>query len=135
VAISYLPYSKELLMAKIIKLTKGKVLVSDLEHGMATTAGGIILTDDNMKESGVRNRWAQVYKVADDVTDIVPGEFVYLMHGKWTNKIKIQNDAGEDLNVWHIDYPEAVLLVSDERPDNRLDLAAAPRRQTHLVGY
>ena len=122
-------------MARITKLMKGKVLVSGLERGMSMTKGGIILTDDNMSETGVRTRWAKIHMLADNIDDMVVGEYVLLEHGRWTNKIKIQDDNGDDVDVWYIDYPSGVLLVGDHIPDDRTDLQYAPDRKTILAGH
>lgn len=98
--------------------SREKVFVTNLESGLAQTAGGIILLDDNMKQEGIRDRWARVYKVGSDVTDIKPGEWVLIKQGRWSNKIKM-HDEGQEVAVWFIEYPTSVLLVSDSDPNTR----------------
>jgi co-chaperonin GroES (HSP10) len=95
---------------------KGKVFVTDIERGETVTKSGIIITDDNMTNRGIRARWARVWAVGDDVEDIKVGEWILVEHGRWTNRITIELD-GEEVDLWRVDWPDAVLVASDERPD------------------
>lgn len=107
--------NKNLIVADRLQPLRDKVFVTDMEAGVRLTSGGIILPDDDMKESGVHPRWAKVYAVGPDVDDLKVGDWVLLAHGRWTNGIDMEI-AGETVRVWHIDYPEGVILVSDEDP-------------------
>ena len=98
---------------------KGKVFVTDIDRGDKITKGGIIITDDNMTNRGIRARWAKVWAIGDDVQDIKVGDWVLVEHGRWTNRITIETSAG-DVDVWRIEYPEAALIVSDEKPDSEI---------------
>lgn len=99
-----------------------KVFVTDLEHGIQKTSGGIILPEDNMTSVGIRDRWAKIYKVGPDVTDLKVGQWVLLKHGRWTNRLKI-TDEGEELLMWRVEYPEGILLITDEDPRTRKEIA------------
>ncbi len=121
-------------MIKNFTPLRDKVFVTELEHGLAKTLGGIILPDDNMKESGVRDRWAKVYKVGSDITDVKPGEWVLLKHGRWSERIKVEDDDGKEISIWFVEYPQSVLCAVDEDPRLRLDIAT-PDRVTHLTGF
>lgn len=99
---------------KLGRLMKGKVIVHQLEKGQRVSKGGILIPDDNAKEHGIRPRWAQVYKIADDITDISVGEWVLLEHGRWTFTITIETDDNPKKQVWQIDYPDGILAVSDK---------------------
>lgn len=113
--------SKNTVTANIFKPIKDNVFVTELDHGMKTTQGGIILMDDNMTDRGIRDRWAKVYAIGPDVEDIKPGDWVLIAHGRWTNVITFHLPEG-DLKMWRIEYPESVLLVSDEDPRTTNDL-------------
>lgn len=91
------------------------VFVTDLDTGVRKTAAGIIIPDDNMKDSGVRDRWCKVWRVGAGITDLVPDQWVLVQHGRWSNGIEIDLGNGPFL-MWRIDFPEAVLLVADEDP-------------------
>ena len=99
-------------MSDVLTACKGKVLVTNLDTGEQKTAGGIILKNDNGKLSGVHSRWAKVYSVGEDITDIKPGEWILVAHGRWSRTINVD---GVSLNL--VDYPNGVLCSSDERPE------------------
>lgn len=98
-----------------IKALKGKLLVHNIEQGEKRTKGGIILLDDDGKERGIRERWAQVYAVGPDVDDISVGQWVLIKHGRWSRGIKI-SVRDEVATIRQADYPDAILLVSDQCP-------------------
>lgn len=91
------------------------VFVTDLESGQRLTAGGIVLPDDNMKHNGIRARWAKVYLVGPEVTDIKPGEWILIKHGRWTYGMDVETPEGI-VKVWRVEYPDSVELVSEEFP-------------------
>lgn len=93
---------------------KGKVFVTDMEQGMRMTSGGIILTDDNRKEEGIRPRWSKVAKISDDIDFVKVGEWVLLPHGRWTLGMDLDVGNGTE-RVWMIDNDE-ILLIADENP-------------------
>jgi co-chaperonin GroES (HSP10) len=93
------------------------ILVKDMNFSERTTAGGIILRSDDGKEHGVRPRWAEVYAVGPTHTDVKPGQWVYVEHGRWTRGVIIEDpNTGERCKLRKVD-PECILLVSDETPD------------------
>lgn len=97
-----------------IKALNDKVLVHNIEKGERRTASGIVIVDDDGKDYGIRARWGQVYSVGKDVTDITPGQWVYIEHGKWTRAMEVMID-GEKVRLWGT-TPENILLISDEKP-------------------
>ncbi len=98
-----------------IKALPGKVLVTDLQRG-ARVVNGIIIPDDNGRSEGIRPRWGRIYAVGSDITDVTVGQWVLLENGRWTRMLKIKEDDGTEVMLWGIDWPSAVLLVSDEEP-------------------
>ena len=105
----------------IMKLTPihDKVIVTDLERGEKTSKGGIIMLDDSTVaagERGIRPRWARVYAVGPDQTDVAVGEWILLEHGRWTLGQDLTGDDGETTRIWLADH-EAILAVADEKPD------------------
>ena len=109
-------------MTTEINLFKSRVLVTELEFGIEKTRGGVIITDDDGKSHGIKPRWAKVYKTGPDVEKIKSGDYVLLKHGRWTRGFDIKTQVEGRIKVFMIDYPDAVLIVSKERPDilNRL---------------
>lgn len=96
---------------------KDHVLVVNMEQGERTTAGGIILRDDNGKDHGIRPRWAQVYKVGSNVNYLEPGQWILVEHGRWTYGIVVElpEAEGDDFYLQRVDV-EGILAVSDEKP-------------------
>jgi hypothetical protein len=98
------------------KPMKGKIFVTDLERGMSKTAGGIIITDDNMKNHGIKARWGRVAIVASDVDFVSPGEWVLVEHGRWTMGMDyLDADTGKTVMVWMVE-PKAMMLATQEDP-------------------
>src|SRR5690606_35604559 len=98
-----------------LRLSKDKVLVTDMEFGDIKTSGGIILSDDDGKSHGIRPRWARVVKIGTQVTDLNVNDYVLLKHGRWTRAMEMDH-AGKKVKVFMIDYPDAVLVVSSNKP-------------------
>ncbi len=107
--------AKQAIRAEGIRPIRDKVFVSDLESGALETFGGIIIPDDNMTARGIRERWGRVHAVGPDVVGLKAGDWVLIQHGRWTNGIDIETPSGKT-RMWSVDYPEAVLLVTDEDP-------------------
>lgn len=95
-----------------IRALRGKVLVTNLDRG-EQLIGRFIIPDDNRKLTGVRDRWAQVYAVGKDITDIQEGDWVLTRHGRWTRKVKLPQEDGNSLDIWSIDWPDGVLIAAD----------------------
>lgn len=94
---------------------KGKVLVHNVEQGEKITRGGVIITDDDGKERGIRERWGQIYAVGPDVDDLTTGQWILIKHGRWSRGISVAQD-GVATTIRQVDYPDAILLVSDQNP-------------------
>jgi hypothetical protein len=99
-----------------ITALRGKVLVTDLERG-SRIINGIIIPDDNGKSEGIRPRWGRVYSVGNDITDIVPGQWILIENGRWTRMLKVKEDSGSYTQVWGVEWPQSVMLVSDTDPE------------------
>ena len=102
-----------------IRPLKGKVLATNLERG-SRVVNGIIIPDDNGQSRGIRPRWGQVYAVGPDITEIKVGEWILIEHGRWTRMLKITEDDGKEVQLWGVDWPNAVLLASDKDPETEI---------------
>ena len=100
--------------AKVNKLTplKDTILVHGMEFRERISRGGLILPDDDMKSSGIRPRWAQVYAVGPEVRDVNVGQYIMIAHGRWSRGIAIEDEDGEK-TIRKVD-PNDILLISDE---------------------
>lgn len=90
------------------------IIVSDMSFDQRITHGGILLPNDDMKSSGIRPRWGQIYAVGADNTDadIVEGKWVCVSHGRWTRGIDIEDETGKK-TLRRVD-PNDILMMSDE---------------------
>ena len=98
---------------------KDRVFVTDLDSGEKITRGGIIITDDNGKDRGIRDRWARVALVGPDVDGLNEGDWILVKHGRWTPGVDITGQDGVTRKHWLVEYPEAVLMAVDEDPRDR----------------
>ena len=98
-----------------IKPLKNKILgrVAFGEH--LTESGIVISVNDNAKSTGIRPRWTKIWMVGEGVTDVKPGDWVLVEHGRWSFKVSVKNDAGEPIDFMQID-PAAIMLVNEAKP-------------------
>jgi co-chaperonin GroES (HSP10) len=96
-----------------------KVIVTDLEHGEKKTKAGIIVLDDSTVaagERGIRPRWARVYAVGPEQTDVKQNQWILLEHGRWSLGQDFTETSGETIRIWLADH-ESILAVADEKPE------------------
>lgn len=101
----------------MIEVKGMRVIVTDLEQG-ERHYGSIIVQDDNGKRHGIRSRWCKVYRVGEEVTDIKPGEWILVEHGRWSQKFQEKDDNGVVTDFWVVDYPKYVTMVAEEKPEH-----------------
>lgn len=97
----------------MFKAKDNTVIVTDMESGAHFSEGNIMLMDDNMKEHGIRHRWAKVHSVGSGITDIKEGDWVCVIHGRWSRVVNHEN-----LDLQMVDWPSGVILAADEKPTN-----------------
>lgn len=90
------------------------VLVINMEKGEKITKGGLIVLDDNGKDRGIRPRWCQVWKVGPKQTDVSPGEWILVEHGRWTYGFESEEDGG-NLYVQRVDN-SGIMMATSECP-------------------
>lgn len=106
---------------KVLMPLRNNILVSDMSFDERITTSGIVLLNDDMKNSGIRPRWGKVYAVGPEQMDIKVGQFILISHGRWTRGIRIEEITGEVKTIRKVD-PDDILLVSDE-PVNDLTMS------------
>ena len=97
---------------------RDRVFVTDIERGERHLGSGIIIPNDDGKNSGIRPRWARILAIGKDIKDdeLEVGKWVLLEHGRWTREIVHIDDDGTQTSIWQADYPDGFLAVSDEKP-------------------
>lgn len=99
---------------KQFKPLNDHVIVKDMNFTGRQLSSGIIMLNDNGKAGGIRPRWAQVYAVGPDQSEITTGQWICVAHGRWTRGVEIEDESGEH-TIRRIDHKD-ILLVSDEEP-------------------
>jgi hypothetical protein len=99
-----------------IRAINKDVLIYDMDFGEMKTTSGIVIQSDDGKAHGIKPRWAKIYKVGPEQSDVKVGQWILVEHGRWTRKIKI-DDGDSVKEVQKVDT-EAILVVSDERPSD-----------------
>ena len=99
-----------------IKPLGKNVIVRDMNFEGRTLDSGIVLLGDDGKTDGIRPRWAKVYTIGPDQTDVAVGQWVLLEHGRWSRGIKIVKD-GEEFTIRRAD-PGSIMMVSDTEPQS-----------------
>ena len=101
-----------------------KILCSEIQKGQQTLASGIIIMDDDARETGIRPRWMQVYAKGPDVTDeINVGQWILVEHGRWSHG-HIVREGDNEFTLWQAEE-ESVLCISDEQPGVELGPSTA----------
>jgi len=96
-----------------VKPRPDKIIIYNIQRGERQLASGIVLTNDDGKEHGIRARWAQIYAIGDDIDYVKEGQWVLLQHGRWSRGIE-----HTDGNTIYSADAEALLAVSDEKPND-----------------
>lgn len=104
-----------------IRPLNDRVLVNFIEQGMRQLASGIVLPNDDGRDSGIRPRWAQVYAVGPDVSDISQGQWVLIEHGRWSRGITVSMDD-QSITLYQVDWKNGILAVSDHAPEEQFDI-------------
>ena len=117
-----------------LKPLNDTVIVSDMMFDERISTGGIIIMNDNGKSTGIRPRWGQVYAVGPAQTEVEPGQWVCVAHGRWTRGLDIQDETGKKA-LRRVD-PKDILLVSDTEPkdvsfSDAIHIEAKPSHMQH----
>ena len=102
---------------------RNNIIVTNMTFEGRQLSSGIVLLGDDGKTDGIRPRWAQVYAVGPEQHDVTPGQWILVEHGRWSRGLKILKD-GSEFTIRRAD-PEAIIFVSDTKPDNIDTLSTA----------
>lgn len=106
-----------------IKPLKNNIIVTDMTFEGRQLSSGIVLLGDDGKTDGIRPRWARVYAIGPEQSDVRVGQWVLIEHGRWSRGLKILKED-QELTIRRAD-PEAIIFVADERPNNIDTLSTA----------
>ena len=89
------------------------ILVHNIQHGEYKTSGGIIIPDDNGKESGIKPRFCTVFAVGKNISYLKVGDVILVSHGRWSRGVKIKNKDGSSTVIRRVD-PNDILVVKED---------------------
>jgi co-chaperonin GroES (HSP10) len=95
---------------------RDNVLITDMSFEEQTTASGIVIQSDDGKTHGVKPRWARVWAIGPEQTDVKVGEWIYVEHGRWTRGVKV-DDNGREIIIRRVDT-NAIMLQAEEKPND-----------------
>jgi co-chaperonin GroES (HSP10) len=88
------------------------VIVTDMSFEERISHGGIVIPTDDLKNSGIRPRWAKVYAIGPEQKNINVGNWILIAHGRWTRGVKIEDETGIRV-IRKVDNND-ILAISDE---------------------
>ena len=100
---------------KSLSVIKDHILVTEMAFKERKLSSGIVLLNDDGKTTGIRPRWAKVYAVGPEQTEIANGQWVFVEHGRWSRGIEVEVN-GEQLTLRRVD-PKSIIFVSDQEPN------------------
>lgn len=98
-----------------IRALHDHVIVRDMNFSGRQLSSGIYLLNDDGKTEGIRPRWAKVYAVGPDQTEVRVDQWVFIEHGRWSRGLEVEID-GEEFTLRKAD-PKCIIFVSDDEPD------------------
>jgi co-chaperonin GroES (HSP10) len=104
-------------MSETLRPLRDNVIVINFERGESKSASGIILTDDDGKERGIRARWAQVYAVGPEQKDVEVGDWILMGHGRWTTGQDLTLKGQEPFRIWRADAEGILGVSTNGKPD------------------
>lgn len=94
------------------------VIVCDMDFGEMVSTGGIVIQSDNAKAHGIKPRWAQVYCIGPEQTDVKVGDWILIEHGRWTRAMHI-NDGEREIKAHRVDVKGIMAVsTSGEKPND-----------------
>ena len=99
-------------MRESLRPIKDGVILTNLERGERLSASGIVIPNDDGKDSGIRARWAQIYAVGPEQKDVKVGEWVLMQHGRWTKGADVKLKGRDAFRFWKAD-PKGMLGISE----------------------
>jgi len=100
---------------KSLSVIRDHILVTEMAFKERKLSSGIMLLNDDGKTTGIRPRWAKVYAVGPEQTEIQVGQWIFVEHGRWSRGIEVEVD-NEQLTLRRVD-PKSIIFVSDQEPD------------------
>lgn len=103
-----------------VRPIRNRVIVSGMEFGEQTTAGGIIISSDDGKDRGIKPRWGLVEAKGSENKDPFDiGDWILIEHGRWTRGFEVEMEDGTVETMRTVEA-ESILGWQSETPDDIL---------------
>ena len=103
-----------------VRPIRNRVIVSGMEFGEQTTAGGIIISSDDGKDRGIKPRWGLVEAKGSENKDPFDiGDWILIEHGRWTRGFEVEMEDGTVETMRTVEA-ESILGWQSETPDGIL---------------
>jgi co-chaperonin GroES (HSP10) len=103
-----------------VRPIRNRVIVSGMEFGEQTTAGGIIISSDDGKDRGIKPRWGLVEAKGSENKDPFDiGDWILIEHGRWTRGFEVEMEDGTVETMRTVEA-ESILGWQPETPDDIL---------------
>lgn len=89
------------------------VLVCGMESGGKKLSSGIILLDDDGKNSGIRPRECTVYAIGKNIDYLEIGNKILVAHGRWSRGVRVKTPTGENIVVRRVDPADILLVIEN----------------------
>jgi hypothetical protein len=117
---------------KSLSVIRDHILVTEMAFKERKLSSGIVLLNDDGKTTGIRPRWAKVYAVGPEQTEIQVGQWIFVEHGRWSRGIEVEvND--EQLTLRRVD-PKSIIFVSDQEPDQDDTISDSVHAEAKTLG-
>jgi hypothetical protein len=99
-----------------IRAINDNIICTNADFGDQVTSAGLIIKSNLEKSQGITPRWFRVFEVGPDIQGLLPGEWVLVEYGRWTEAFELSDDRTDSpTRFWKVD-PKACLATSDEKP-------------------
>ena len=103
-----------------VRPIQNRVIVSNMEFGEQTTAGGIIISSDDGKDRGIKPRWGLVVAKGNENNDPFDvGDWILIEHGRWTRGFEVEMEDGTVETMRTVEA-ESILGWQSETPQDAL---------------
>jgi len=104
-------------ISPVVKPIHDHVIVTDMNFDEQKTASGIIVNSDNGKSEGIRPRWARVWAIGKEQSDVNVGDWILVEHGRWTRSVEVIDHDGSKIKILRVDT-NAIIAVSNFLPSD-----------------
>jgi len=89
------------------------VIVTEMDNEDERIVNGIILLSETGSDRGIHPRQAYVTAVGPDQSDVAPGDWILVEHGRWTRGVKL-----DDGNIYRKVDPSCILGITGDKTDD-----------------